>query len=171
MYKDGELIRLKKYSELFFTILLFLLILPLFYPASLVTGQNDILEASNEAVVNAFNTLLVAEKEGADVTILVSRLNDASALLSEAENSLRNGDDITANEQASAALTIARQVTATAQSAKDQAISTTNTVFWSTLGLTIISLFILVFIMVFIWRLIKRRYNRTKLNERQSEQL
>ncbi len=54
------------------------------------------LNAAKDSVNQAFNAVLDAEKSGANVNGLLSQINNASFILSQAENSYRIGDFNTA---------------------------------------------------------------------------
>lgn len=144
--------------------LLFILALSFYAELGLVAGQNTNLNAASDAINNAFDTLSAAEKAGADVGSLVTQLNSASRLLSEAENSYRNGDTNAVKSKTSSAVIIARQVTAAAQTAKDKAESAGQSVFWSTLGLTIIGVSVLGLVLMLVWRFIRHRYAEKLVN-------
>lgn len=137
---------------------LFLLIFSFIAQLGYVTGQTDSLNAANEAVNQAYNTLSAAEKAGADVTSLVVQFNKATGFLSEAENSYRNDNASIASSKASEAVFIARQVNAEAQNVLDQVKNSALIGFWLTLGLLIVGLFVLVVVLFLVWRFIKRRF-------------
>ena len=116
------------------------------------------LQAANTVVEGAFNAVLGAEKAGANVTSLLDQLNNAEAILAEAENSYRTGDSNTAAAQADSVLPIAQEVTVSAQSARQTAIVSGQNAFWSTIVFTVIGAFVFVLALFLVWRWFKRRY-------------
>ena len=125
------------------------------------TDQPDAsLQTANIAVNQAFNSVLSAEKAGANVTSLLTQLNDANGLLAQAENAYRTGDYNGAVNDASAVLPIAQQVNTAAQTAKETAQASVRNSFWSTLAATIVAAVVFVLALFFVWRLIKRNYIR-----------
>ena len=116
------------------------------------------LQAANNAIEQAFNAVLAAEKAGANVTGLLVQLNDAAGILAQAENSYRTGDSNTAAAQADSVLPIAQQVTASAQDAKRTALVSGQNAFWSTIAFTVIGAFVFVLALFLVWRWFKRRY-------------
>jgi hypothetical protein len=90
------------------------------------------LQLANDAVDQAFNAVLDAEKAGANVTGLLVQINTAQGILAQAENSYRTGNANTAANLADSVLPIAQQVKLDAQSAKQTAIVSEQNAFWST---------------------------------------
>jgi CHASE3 domain sensor protein len=116
------------------------------------------LQAANNAVNQAFNAVLDAEKAGANVTDLLAQINTAEGILAQAENSYRTGDSNTASTQADSVLPIAQQVTNDAESAKQTAIVSGQNAFWITIALTVIGVFVFVLVLFLVWRRFKRNY-------------
>jgi len=114
--------------------------------------------SANNAVEQAFSAVLDAEKVGANVTGLVSQLNNADSILAQAENSNRTGDFSTASVQADSVLPIVQKITITAQEAKQTALVSGQNAFWSTIAFTVIGVFILVLVLFLGWGWLKRRY-------------
>ena len=116
------------------------------------------LQVANNAIEQAFNVVLDAEKAGANVTSLLVQLNDAAGILAQAENSYRTGDNDTAIAQADSVLPIAQEVTTAAQNAKQTALVSSQNAFWSTIAFTVIGAFVLVLALFLVWRWFKVRY-------------
>ena len=116
------------------------------------------LQTANNAVGQAFNAVLAAEKAGTNVTSLLNQLNNANSLLAQAENAYRIGDDNTAAKDASAVLPIAQEVTTEAQTAKQTASTSRQTGFLSTIAITIVAAVIFVLALFMVWRRFKRNY-------------
>jgi hypothetical protein len=137
------------------------------YSAHYVFAQTDQtaskLQAANNAVEQAFNAVLDAEKAGANVTGLLAQLNDAAGILAQAENSYRTGDSNTAAVQADSVLPITQEVTTAAQEAKQTALVSGQNAFWFTIEFTVIGAFVFVLALFLVWRRFKRAYMKKLL--------
>ncbi len=126
------------------------------------SGQTDQstskLQAANTAVNQAFNAVLDAEKVGANVTDLLTRINTAQGILAQAENSYRSGDTNTAATQANTVLLIAHQVTTAAQNAKQEAIMSNQNNYWFTIAFSVVGMIMFLEVLVLFWLWFKRRY-------------
>lgn len=140
--------------------LLSLLMLSVIVNLDFTTAQTSGLNAANTVVDQAFNTLYSAEKAGANVTSLLNRLNNAAALLAEAENMFRNGDINSADAKTDEAVSIARQIVGEAQYLKE----TAETSSFSTLAITIIGIAVSILALFIVWHLFKGRYIRSNAN-------
>jgi CHASE3 domain sensor protein len=142
--------------------LLFFVVSACFFSFRFVVAQanqtESKLQAATTAVNQAFTSVLAAEKAGANVSGLLSQLNDANSLLAQAENANTSGDDNTAVNDANAALPIAQQVTRSAQTAKENALASSQNAFWSTIAITIVTAVVFVLALFLVWRWFKRRY-------------
>jgi hypothetical protein len=144
------------------TIFIFLALSSCLFGGHYVSAQTDQteskLQVANNAVEQAFNAVLDAEKAGANVTGLLVQLNDAAGILAQAENSYRTGDNNTAIVQADSVLPIAQEVTTAAQNAKQTALVSGQNAFWSTIAFTVIGIFVFVLALFLVWRWFKRNY-------------
>ncbi len=144
------------------TIFIFLALGSCLYSEHYVFAQTDQtaskLQVANNAIEQAFNAVLDAEKAGANVTGLLIQLNDAAGILAQAENSYRTGDPNTAVAQVDSVLPIAQEVTTAAQNAKQTALISGQNAFWSTITFTVIGVFVFVLALFLVWRRFKRRY-------------
>jgi CHASE3 domain sensor protein len=144
------------------TIFVFLALGSCLYSGHYVFAQTDQaaskLQVANNAVEQAFNAVLDAEKAGANVTGLLVQLNGAAGVLAQAENSYRTGDSNTAAVQADSVLPIAQEVTTAAQNAKQTALVSGQNAFWSTIAFTVIGAFVFALALFLVWRWFKRRY-------------
>jgi CHASE3 domain sensor protein len=118
------------------------------------------LQAANDAVNQAFNAVLDAEKAGANVTDLLVQINTAQSILAQAENSYRTGNTNKAATQSDNVLPIAQQITFIAQNAKQEAIKTIQNNFYWTIAFTVISMIIFLEVLILFWLWFKRRYIR-----------
>jgi hypothetical protein len=116
------------------------------------------MQAADDAVNQAFNAVLDAEKAGANVTDLLVQINAAQNILAQAENSFRTGDSNTAAAQADSVLPIAQQVTLDAQNAKQTATTSNQNAYWSTIALTIIGVFVFILVLILVWRRFRQSY-------------
>jgi hypothetical protein len=133
------------------------------------TNQADSkLQAVNNSVNQAFNAVLDAEKAGANVTDLLSQLNNAANILAGAENSYRAGDITATIAKANSLLPIAQEITNNAQVLKQSAIVNGQNNFWSTIIFTIVIAVVFVLVLFFIWRWFKRNY-MNRLSESKPE--
>jgi hypothetical protein len=126
------------------------------------------LQAANAAVNLAFNTVLDAEKAGANTTDLLTQLNKAQDILAQAENSYRTGDNNTATAKADSVLPIAQEVTIAAQNAKQTATASAPNRYWFPIALTEIATIIFIIALFLIWRQFKQHYI-SKLREAKPE--
>ena len=119
---------------------------------------NSKLQEANIAVNQAFNAVLDSEKAGANVTDLLARINIAEGILAQAENSYRSGDTNTAAAQADNVLSIAQQITTSAQNAKQNAIISSQNNFWLTIAFTVGWTIMFLAVLDLFWLWFKRRY-------------
>jgi ATP-dependent Zn protease len=116
------------------------------------------LQVANDAVNQAFNAVLDAEKSGANVTDLMFRLNYAIGILAQAENSYRTGYFDKSSAQAESVLPLAQKVTLDAQNAKKTATISSQNTFLLTIAFTIIGMILFLEILFLVWVWFKRRY-------------
>jgi hypothetical protein len=129
------------------------------YPATAQTDQTaSKLQVANTRVNQAFSAVLDAEKAGANITDLLVQLNVAHGILAQAENANRIGDINTTVNQADNVITLAQQVTAAAQNAKQTALTSNQNALYSTLALTVIGSVVFILVLLFVWRRFKRYY-------------
>jgi hypothetical protein len=121
-------------------------------------GVDAKLQQANNAIEQAFNAVQNAERAGANVTSLTDQLNSAAELLATAENAYRTGNDDLAISDVDAVLPIAQQVTAQAQTAQENALSSAQTSFQYTIIISIVAAIAFVASLFFIWRPFKQSY-------------
>ncbi len=111
------------------------------------------LQIANNVVTQANATVMDAEKAGANVTDLIVRLNDVTCVLAKAENNYQTGQFIVADSQLDSTIRLARELTASAQNAKQTALASNLNVSLQTAAFTAIgsSIFILALSMVWLW--------------------
>jgi hypothetical protein len=111
------------------------------------------IQAANAAVEQAYIAVSSAEAAEVNVADLVYQLNDASATLAMAENAYHSGDSVTALSRASAAQTLAQQVTESVHALSRPILGCTNVIFVSSLVAGVVfvgALFLL-------WRFLRAR--------------
>ena len=129
------------------------------YPAVAQTDQTaSKLQATNAAVEQAFNSVLDAEKAGANVTDLLAQLNVAEGVLAQAENKYRIGDSNKVAKDADAVLRIAQQVTASAQTTQGSVSASIQAAVFSTVAFSVEGAVVFVFVLFLVWSWFKRRY-------------
>jgi hypothetical protein len=151
--------------------LLALMLLMLFFSAAPTIGQTDDvslkMQNANDAIGQAFNGLLSAEKAGANVTGLLDQLNVATGILAQAENSYRNGDTSASANYADQAIPIAQQVTAQATTEEETAAVASQQAFELTIIFVVIGSFLFIVGLFLVWRLFKKRYINNLLESKQ----
>ena len=116
------------------------------------------LQLANDAVNQAFNAVLDAEKADANVTDLLAQLNYAVGILAQAEHSYRIGDSNKAAVQADNVLPITQQITTAAQSAKQTALVSNQNAFWLLIGSIVIGALGFILVLFLVWGWFKRSY-------------
>lgn len=161
-----------RFKFLAFSILVFLVLCSCLQNEHFVFAQTDQsqskLQSANNAFEQAFNAVLNAEKAGANVTGMVAQLNVAANILAQAENSYRTGDLTAVSAQADSVISIAQQVTISAQNDKQTALAAGQNNFWFIIAFTEIGAGVFVLALILIWRRLKRRYIKS-LYERKPE--
>jgi preprotein translocase subunit SecF len=154
--------RIKTCSKMLLGVLLIIAFGTSFFTMHFVfaqTGQTELkLQAANTSVEQAFNTVLAAEKAGANVTGLLAQLNVAAGILAQAENSYRAGDLNRAAIQADSVSPIAQEVATSAQDAKQAALVSGQNGFWLTIAFIVIGAFVFVLVLFLVWRRFKSGY-------------
>jgi hypothetical protein len=158
----------RRRPEIFALLLLVLVVTGLlsYWPFCVkVTGEASVsVDAANVAVLQAFNATLDAEKAGANVSGLIVRLNEAGSALAEAENALRIGDSSGAANNASLCMGIAESVKSDANALKASALNEAQTVFWTDLTFSVVSIAVFVVILTLVWRRFKRGHVQKMLS-------
>jgi hypothetical protein len=124
------------------------------------------LQAANNAVGQAFNAVLGAERAGANVTGLLAQLNVAGDVLAQAENSYRSGYYNAAGIQADRVLPLAQAITISAQDARHTASVYGPNAFLLTIAFTGIGASVFVWVLFLVWRRFKRVYLKKLLGSK-----
>jgi hypothetical protein len=113
---------------------------------------------ADAAVRQAFNATLNAERAGANVSDLLVRLNDAGAVLGEAEVALRNGNMSDAAGKASQCISMAQSVASDAGALRTWALDGARTWWWAYLTFSVVGISVFVVVLAVVWRRFKRGY-------------
>jgi hypothetical protein len=111
---------------------------------------------ADAAVRQAFNAALDAERAGANVSGLIVRLNEAGAVLVEAEIALGDGNSSEAASKAGQCVGIAESVRTEAEALKTSALDGAQTVFWMYLTFSVVGIAVFVSVLALVWRRFKR---------------
>jgi predicted PurR-regulated permease PerM len=106
----------------------------------------------------AFDEVLEAEAAGANVTSLLEQINVAADLLAKAEIAYQTGDSNTVSANTASIMPIAQQVTTSAQTARETAISSAQTSLYTIVGLSVAGCFVFIVSLFLVWQWLKRRY-------------
>jgi hypothetical protein len=120
------------------------------------TDQTAKLQAANSAIGQAFNTVLDAEKAGANVTQLLGKLNTAGEILAEAQNAYKSGNTANITSNVENARQIAEQVNSDALNLQNVSIVESQNSFLLTMTFSIVGTVVFVVSLLFVWRRFKR---------------
>ena len=150
--------------------LLILLIISLFITVQPAFCQSDdnaqSFKVANDSVNLAFDTVLKAEKAGANVKALLTQLNAAASLIAQAENSYRSGDTSSLDINIDQAVAIARQITAKATTLEQEASTANQNERLISIVLAILGSVILVLALYLLWGVFKSQYTKRILESK-----
>ena len=126
---------------------------------------SELTDADN-ALKQAFAAVLEAEQAGANVTVLLGRLNEGANLLAQAEMAYRVGDVSEAVDKAAGVFVIASEVEMDTVRASGLASISGQIAVWMTVGISIVAGSYFVFFMFWIWTWFKQNYIKNQLNSR-----
>jgi predicted PurR-regulated permease PerM len=152
-----------KHRKLISTILTVLATVSLFlilaYPAyAQADDAQTKLQTADLKLKQAFDEILKAEEAGANVTSLLDQVNVAADLLAKAEIAYQTGDSNTVSANTASIMPIAQQVTTSAQTARETAISSAQTSLYTIVGLSVAGCFVFIASLFLVWQWLKRRY-------------
>jgi hypothetical protein len=124
------------------------------------------IQTANASINQAFTNILAAEKGGANVNQLLSRLNDAGGLLAEAENAYQTGDLSNVNSKADSASLIAVQVNSDAVALLNGIEANNRNKFITPFLFSIISIVVFLIVLALVWRRFKRGYYKKVLDSK-----
>jgi len=126
-------------------------------------SDTSTIETAETDVRDAFIVVLDAEKAGANITHLMSRLQDAGNLLVEAENYYLNGDINQSTVLAALVRSEAYEIAGEAASLESLAIVDSLNVFWLTLIFSMVGGLVFVLVLILVWFWFKARYMKKLL--------
>jgi hypothetical protein len=148
---------IKLSSELTVVFVLSLLILGNLVVNSAFCATTESDEASlriadaESALRQAFKKVLTAEQAGANVGDLLSKLNEAGDLLTEAESAYANGNVSEAMENANSSILIANTIANEALDLQTSARTNNQNVFWQTLAFSLVGIAVLIIALFVVW--------------------
>lgn len=126
-----------------------------YVPPVQASSEVDIIDNAANAMNQAFNNVLAAETLGVNVTTLLSRLNTAGQLLSQAQNSYYSGNTADVAINAQNAYSIASQVNSQAVSMQMLAEDQTKSNIINNIAFSLIGAIFFVLSLLLIWRHVK----------------
>ena len=130
------------------------------------TSADTSIQTANSSINQAFTNILAAEKGGANVSPLLSRLNDAGGLLAEAENAYQTGDLSNVNSKADSASLIAVQVNSDAVALLNGIEANNQNKFITPFMFSIISIVVFLIVLALVWRRFTRGYYKKVLDSK-----
>jgi predicted PurR-regulated permease PerM len=124
-------------------------------PQSSLTSK---LEAAATSIDQAFVAVLAVENVGANITSLITRLNEAANLLTQAQNDNATGNLITAENNADQAYSIAQEVLTLAQSELAVDYSASQNAKILTAIISVAGVVIFLVLLFSFWRRFKSNY-------------
>jgi len=124
------------------------------------------IEEAEGVVASAYEAVLEAEEAGANISVLVARLNDAGEDLAQAHVSYRVGDFEGAARFADLCREIGEGVRVEALGLRNLAVLEAVQRFWWTMTMSIMSAVTILCLSLLGWRIFKRRYFRRVLGMR-----
>jgi len=153
-------------KEFFSWFLMFLVLLAIVSSSFIgIVSAEDVpkeLQEATDKVYEAFDTVLSAEKAGADTSQLLIKLNKANVMLSNAYSSFRSGSDEAATNNATLCSELAKNVTMNASKLKASALERFISDFSRNTILFVISTILIVLLSVFVWMKVSSRERKTE---------
>jgi hypothetical protein len=149
--------------SLYVSVLLILLLFPTIFSSCEASESNStlLIEKTDAAIKTAFNEVLDAEAAGANVTDMMVVLNQAAALLAQAENTIENSNPTVLEGNLSGiqvAYERAENVQPIARNAKVQALRSSQSSLLSAAVLSLIVAISFVVILSILWLRFKESY-------------
>jgi len=130
------------------------------------TGEDAVVSAlagAEASVVSAYQGVLEAERAGANVSVLLVRLNEAGGFLSQARMAYKAGDFDGAVDFAELGRGIGEEVAGEARVLRDLATIERVQLLWFTAAASVLAVAWIAFGSFMCWRFFKRRYYRRVL--------
>ncbi len=146
-------------------IFLLTIIIPIYYaPITAASSETDSIQAANNSINQAYTSILLAEKSGANVTQLLTSLNVAAELLAQADNAYLAGNLNSVNSNAENARLIANQVSGEAITMRSASLTNSQNQLLFTLMFSVTTSLIFVIFLLLVWRRFKRGYTKRLLS-------
>jgi hypothetical protein len=126
---------------------------------------SDQVTTADQALRAAFRSVLDAEHKGAEVGLLLPRLNEAGSVLSQAEEALKAGNYSKAVADAGTCKSLANGVAGDAVALKNDAVAASGN-WWVTVLLSIVASVVFTGVLLFVWRWFRRGYVKKVLGSR-----
>ncbi len=147
------------------SLLLVLVIIPsLCVSFTKASNESESIDAANSSINQAFTSVYDAQKAGANVTGLLTRLNTAGVLLAQADNAYHAGNLSNVTASADNARSIANQVNNDALNLKNDSINRSQNNFLLTCLFSFSAALIFVVVLLLAWRRLKRSYMKKLLD-------
>jgi hypothetical protein len=140
------------------TTLLLALVLCSFAFSVFVSAQDSNLNAAENAISEAFNAVLEAEKTGQDITSLLDQLDTASGLLSDAKNAYRSGNIESTASYANQIIQIVNTVKAQAETLKEEGIKKSQVALIEAVVVSVVGIIACLVAFFFGWKFFKKAY-------------
>jgi hypothetical protein len=137
------------------------------HTAFAVTYQEaaDQVAEADQTLRNAFNGVLDAEKNGANVSALLPRLTEAGSALTRAEEALRIGNYSDAVNRASTCKSLVSSVAGDAVALKIDAVAASGN-WWIMVLFSVAASVVFGVVLLFVWRWFRRGYLKRMLGSR-----
>lgn len=130
--------------------------------ASSGNSSQNITDAEN-ALSHSYVMVAKAEKLGANVSVLANDLNNAAALLNEAEHDNASGNFESAISKADSSISISNEVLGNATLLSNSASASAQNAFLGTIAFSTVGVICFLIVAFFFWRWFSRRYNKKLL--------
>jgi predicted PurR-regulated permease PerM len=128
-------------------------------PIVKASNETASIQSADDSINQAFTNVLAAEKAGADVTQLLTKLNAAGAFLAEANNAYQTGNLSNSTSAADDARLIANQVNSDAIGLRNSSVTQSQNNTFLTVIFSVGAAFIFVVLMLLVWRRFKRGFS------------
>lgn len=130
-----------------------------------VQEASDDVASADQALRVAFSSVLDSEQSGANVTALLTRLDDAGSDLTRAETALAAGDYSGAASLAATCTSLANGVGGDAGVLKGDAVAAAGN-WWMTVVFSVVGSVVFAVVLLFVWRRFSRGYLKRLMRSR-----
>ena len=133
-------------------------VLGFYIPFVNASNETASINAANSSINQAFTNVLAAEKSGANVTQLLTKLNTAGEFLAQANNYYRGGNLANVTSNADNARSIANQVNTEAITIRNNSVARSQNSLLISLIFSFGGSLVFVVVLLLVWRRFKRSY-------------